>query len=67
MRRRDLLTNLGGLPSGCYIDSKSYRDFKRDPANRFGVLRFFLAIRSEKVRQAQDDIQKQTQQKPLLF
>ena len=56
-RRRDLVTTFGDLSTGCYIDSKSHPNSLGDPASPYGS-RFFLAIRSEKVRQAQDDIQR---------
>ena len=39
----------------CYILQTCHRDFERDPAKRFGVLRFHLVLHSVKVRQAQDD------------
>ena len=54
MRRRDLLTSLGGFLYRCNIPLTSHRDFIRDPASPNGS-RFFLALRSEKLRQAQDD------------
>ena len=39
------------MPTECYIDTESHRNFKRDPASPMGS-RFFLAIRSKKVRLA---------------
>ena len=47
--KRDLVTTLGGLLMGCYIDTRSHQNLFRDPFVAV-TPRFFLAIRSKKVR-----------------
>ncbi len=47
--KRDLVTNLGGLFKGCYIDTESHQNMFGDPFVAVAP-RFFLAIRSKKVR-----------------
>ena len=45
----------GWLAKGMLHRFKSHQNSLRDPASPYGS-RFFLALRSEKVRQAQDDM-----------